>query len=253
MSQDETGRDLVPVNPYVSWTDAQWKEFVHVASEMQMDAILEKGWRIREFHLEFNRNSSRWSNREWAVVCRAVIKIHKSTCSIYERIYQVFGGVTDEVVRRRLPVHMYSLYLVAQAYEIDPWHVRHCIETGRLSPETERDDAQKILDFIKTGEVGEVVEASDLPQSQQPGAKRRAVKTEASVENAIGRRMAEWNRRGFSDETLSKLAEDPDFFDEVQDLRKQYGDRDFFERWKWLLRTEGESDIEDGRSGDEAR
>ena len=252
MSEDETGRDLVPISPYASWTDAQWKEFVQVASGRQVDAILEKGWRIHEFHQEFNRDSSRWSNREWAVVCREVIGIHKSTCSLYETIWEVLGGVMDEVLRRGLPVHMFSLYFIARAYEKDPLHVRHCIETGKLSSETGRDEAKAILDFIETG--GEVVDASDLPQSQQPEAKRRPTKAEAPVETAIGRRMSEWRNRGLSYETLSRLADDPDFFDEVQDLRKQYGDRDFFERWKWLLRTddEGEDDgRSDGESGDE--
>ena len=48
----EGDRELIPTDPYTGWTDAQWKEFVQEATDRELDAILEKGWRILEFHRE---------------------------------------------------------------------------------------------------------------------------------------------------------------------------------------------------------
>jgi len=127
---------------------------------------------------------------------------------------------------------MYSLYFVARAYEKDAKLVLQCIESGKLWSGMERDDAKELLNFVETGDE---IAVEDLPQSQQVRVKRERILPQ--MEDVIRRRLFA-SCTDMDDKTiaiiLSALMNHAPFFDAIQELRKQYGDHDFFHtlmRW----------------------
>jgi hypothetical protein len=237
MSEDNTGRDLVPFDPNDDWTDAQWREFVQQATLGELDAILEKGRRIRLFHNAFNRHPSRWNNQDWKVTCREVLGISNSACSQYEKIYEVFWDAEQEV-KVALPPHMYSLYFIARAYEKDSTIVKRRIETGKLWSGMERDNAKELLNFVETGNEVAVENLPVSRQVEQQGNRRREKIKPSMAEVVVQTLDAAAAKSGMSAAVLNMVLQiwhdHPSVFDAIQDLRKQYGDRDLVSTLRWL-------------------
>jgi hypothetical protein len=241
MSEDSTGRELVPFDDYDGWTDAQWREFVADATMGELAAILEKGRRIRLFHNAFNRHPSRWHNQDWKVTCREVLGISSSACSQYEKIYEVFWEAEQEV-KVALPPHMYSLYFIARAYEKDSTLVKRRIETGKLWSGMERDDAKELLNFVETGNE---VTTEDLPLNRQAEQwQRKRERIVAPMTQVVVQTLeAAAAKSGMTPPVLNMVLQiwhdHPSVFDAIQGLRKQYGDRDLVSTLRWLWEIDG--------------
>jgi hypothetical protein len=271
------------------WSDAQWKEFVQEASRDELGSILVKARRITIFHRTFQRTRpSRWNNQTWEIVCKQVIGIERTTCAQYETIYRMFYRLIEvdlsesvqieqDKLRNGLPTTMYSLYLIAQAYEIDPDMVMTFIEVGactaglpqknakimletirkkkdgtldRISAmEAEREARSEILEGESDTEDNEVAE-DDKPLADQITRRDRRPKFEARMEEAILRSLYRYRTETkMLDEALTYFVhqwiEHLSLIDLLQDFRKKYGDADMISALKWLLET-----IEDsGKSG----
>ena len=133
---------------------------------------------------------------------------------------------------------MYSLYFVARAYEKDAKLVLQCIESGKLWSGMERDDAKELLNFVETGNE---VAAEDLPQSQQveQQGQRRREKIQPSMAEVVVQTLdAAAAKSGMTPAVLEMVLhiwhDHPSVFDAIQDLRKQYGDRDLVSTLRWL-------------------
>jgi hypothetical protein len=270
-----------------SWTDTQWKDFVQEASNQELAAIIEKARRITLFRRSVQRYPSRWNNQDWSIVSKQVIGIGRTTCAQYETIYRVFGHLSSqeplsgeqEKLRSGLPSTMYSLYLIAGAYEDDSemamvfigngtCHagltqklakaIREAITQkkagktswGELSDEVlarERDDDDE-LDNDNNDE--ETIAEDDKPQRDQVARQDKRPKFEAQMEEAILRGLYRYRTETkMLDEALTYFVhqwiEHLSLIDLLQDFRKKYGDADMVHALKWLLEI-----IEDsGKSG----
>jgi len=174
------------------------------------------------------------------MTCREVLGISSSACSQYEKIYEVFWEAEQEV-KAALPPHMYSLYFIARAYEKDATIVKRRIETGKLWSGMERDDAKELLNFVETGNE---VAVEDLPQSRQMDqGQRRREKIKPSMTQVVVQTLdAAAAKSGMTPAVLNMVLEiwhdHPSVFDAIQDLRKQYGDRDLVSTFRWLWEIE---------------
>ena len=125
-------------------TAEQWRQYVQEASFLELDAILEKGRRIREFHSEFFRDKEKWGGT-WTVACKNILFLSQSSCSLYETINRVFDPLLLQRVRHLLPCDIMSLSLIARAVELDRGVVNEAAATNILSPEMNREAATKVL------------------------------------------------------------------------------------------------------------
>ena len=270
---------------FSSWTDTQWKDFVQEASNQELAAIIEKARRITLFRRSVQRYPSRWNNQDWSVVCKQVIGIGRTTCAQYETIYRVFGHLSSqepldseqEKLRSGLPSTMYSLYLIAGAYEDDSEMVMFFIGNGTCHAGLTQKLAKAIREAItqkksgKTpwGELSDEVLASerddddsldndnndeetiaedDKPQRDQVARRDTRPKFEARMEEAILRGLHRYrSETKMLDETLTYFVrqwiQHIDLVDLLQDFRKKYGDPDMTHALNWLLET-----IEDSRA-----
>ena len=146
-----------------SWTDTQWKDFVQEASNQELAAIIEKARRITLFRRSVQRYRSRWNNQDWSIVCKQVIGIGRTTCAQYETIYRMFGSLAareslseeQEKLRSGLPSTMYSLYLIAGAYEDDPEMVMFFIGNGTCHAGLTQKLAKALREAITQKKSGE--------------------------------------------------------------------------------------------------
>jgi hypothetical protein len=139
-------------------TAEQWRQYVQEASYMELDAILEKGRRIREFHSEFFRDKEKWGGT-WTVACKNVLFLSQGSCSLYETINRVFDPLLLERVRHLLPCDIMSLSYIARAVELNRGIVSQAAAENILSPEMGREAATKLL---RAAEAAEEAHVKDL-------------------------------------------------------------------------------------------
>jgi hypothetical protein len=261
------------------WSDSQWKEYVQEASRDELGCILLKARRITIFHRMVQRTPmSKWNNQTWEVVCKRVIGIERTTCAQYETIYRVFYRLIEEdgsgnfriewdKLSNGLPTTMYSLYLIAQAYEIDPGMVMTFIEVGACTAGLPQKNAKQMLEVIRDKKAGKLtgddavtdilgeeeseddaVAEDDKPLSDQVTRRDTRPKFEARMEEAILRGLHRYrSETKMLDESLTYFVhqwiEHIALIDLLQGFRKKYGDADMISALKWLLET-----IEDSRA-----
>jgi hypothetical protein len=122
----------------------QWRAYVQEASFMELDAILEKGRRIREFHSAFFLDKEKWGGT-WAVACKNVLFLSGASCSYYENVHRVFDPVLLERVRHLLPCDIVSLSYIARAVELNRGIVSQAASDSILAQDMNREAAQKLL------------------------------------------------------------------------------------------------------------
>jgi hypothetical protein len=272
-----TGETMIELS---QWSDSQWKEYVQEASRDELGCILLKARRITIFHRTVQRTvRSRWNNQTWEVVCKRVIGIERTTCAQYETIYRVFYRLIEEdgsgnfriewdKLSNGLPTTMYSLYLIALAYEIDPSMVMTFIEVGACTAGLPQKNAKHMLEVIRQKKAGkltgdaaiasvlgeeesendEAVAEDDKPLSDQVARRDNRPKFEAQMEEAILRGLYRYrSETKMLDETLTYFVrqwmQHIALVDLLQDFRKKYGDVDMIHALNWLLET-----IEDSRA-----
>lgn len=175
-------------------TAEQWRQYVQEASFMELDAILEKGRRIREFHSEFFRDKEKWGGT-WAVACKNILFLSQGSCSLYETIHRVFDAVLLERVRSLLPCDIMSLSYIARAVELNRGVVSQAAADKLLSPEMNREAATKLLkaaeaaaedsvkDLIREGKTDDEIFKSTSLSYQKVTDLKKAVGDEATVVN----------------------------------------------------------------------
>jgi hypothetical protein len=175
-------------------TAEQWREYIQQASFMELDAILEKGRRIREFHSEFFRDKEKWGGT-WTVACKNVLFLSQASCSYYETIHRVFDPLLLERVRHLLPCDIVSLSYIARAVELNRAIVSKAAADEILSSEMNRDAAQKLLrsaeaaaeaevkDLIREGKTDEEIFKSTALSYQKVTDLKKAVGDEATELN----------------------------------------------------------------------
>jgi hypothetical protein len=153
--------DLVLSKGVEDFTDTQWREYVGMASVLELDAILEKGKRIREFHIVYWNNRDKW-NRDWSSACQDVLGLGPSTCTQYEIIHRIFDPDRLARVRHILPFEVGTLALLARAIEYDVQSVNEAAEKGIIIPAMGQETARKVLktaQIIAQSNVAQLVRA----------------------------------------------------------------------------------------------
>jgi|SRR5580692_8062544 hypothetical protein len=175
-------------------TAEQWRQYVQEASFMELEAILEKGRRIREFHSEFHRDKEKWGGT-WTVACKNILFLSQGSCSLYETINRVFDPILLERVRHLLPCDIMSLSYLARAVELNRGIVNEAAASNILSPEMNREAAQKVLkaaeaaeedkvkDLIREGKTDEEIYKSTALTYQKVTDLKKAVGDEATELN----------------------------------------------------------------------
>jgi hypothetical protein len=130
-------------------TAEEWRLYVQQASFMELDAILEKGRRIREFHSEFNLDKEKWGGT-WGVACKNVLFLGQASCHYYETINRVFDPLLLERVRHLLPCDILSLSYIARAVELNRGVVSQAAADNFLAADMNREAAQKLLKSAET-------------------------------------------------------------------------------------------------------
>jgi hypothetical protein len=136
--------DLIVPADHEAFTEEQWRAYVGEATQNEFDVILEKGKRIREFHIVYWNNRDKW-NRSWPDACEKVIGLSTRACYEYEIIHRIFDPDRLARVRHLLPSGVSTLALLAKAVEIDSMTVSEAAENGSLAPEMSQDTARKVL------------------------------------------------------------------------------------------------------------
>lgn len=172
-------------------TPEQWRQYVLEASYMELDAILEKGKRIREFHAEFFRDKEKWGGT-WTVACKNVLFLSAASCSLYETIHRVFDPGLLERVRHLLPCDIMALTSIARAVELNRGVVSHAAAEKLISPEMGREAATKLLksaeaaaesdvmDMIREGKSDDEIYKSTSLSYQKVSDLKRAVSEQAT-------------------------------------------------------------------------
>lgn len=70
--------NVTPIRPSRTFDD--WKAYIGEASALEVDAIIEKGRRILEFH-DWHRLEGWQTGKNWDQACKDVVLIGKDTCS----------------------------------------------------------------------------------------------------------------------------------------------------------------------------
>lgn len=186
--------DIIPTmeTAIIIRTPEQWRQYVQEASFMELDAILEKGKRIREFHSEFFKDKEKWGGT-WTVACKNVLFLSAASCSLYETIHRVFDPILLERVRHLLPCDIMSLSLIARSVQLNRGVVSQAAADKLLSPEMNREAATKLLksaeavaeddvkDLIRDGKTDEEIFKSGTALSYQKVQDLRRVVSEQAT------------------------------------------------------------------------
>jgi hypothetical protein len=148
----ELQSEILPVEQMtegtLAFTRDQWRDYIAAASVQELDTILEKGKRIREFHAEYWRDRDKWG-RDWSGTCKDVLGLSTNTCYKYEIIHRVFTPDLLSRTRHILPMEVTTLSLIATAVLYDRTSVSQVADKGAIAPEMTQDTARKILATAK--------------------------------------------------------------------------------------------------------
>jgi hypothetical protein len=132
--------NVTPIRPERTLED--WKTYIAEASTMEIDAIIEKGRRIMEFHEDHRINGWKW-NRTWDEACKDVVGVKHSTCAQYELVFSTLKEV--DTVNHFLPPDVVALYNLARAIKADRKTFDDAIKTGEIYQDMPRSEAKAIM------------------------------------------------------------------------------------------------------------
>jgi len=141
-------------------TDEQWRTYIHEASIMELDAIIEKGRRISEFHDNYRRRKAKYGGqgKTWDDECNRVIGINEKMCGQYENIYQGFHSKLPSELRDQLPINIYSLNFIARTHELNPDFLLKAPVKNFISPDMKEETAKELYQQAKVFVVENVTE-----------------------------------------------------------------------------------------------
>ena len=125
-----------------------WKSYIAEATALEqradqtkLDAILEKGKRIFEFHAAFKAKGQRWGRR-WTDLCVEIVGLNQTMCGRYET---VFENMSNEVTRISFPNDIQALYYLVRTKLANPESFNEAVAAGEITPKTNRDKAEIIM------------------------------------------------------------------------------------------------------------
>ena len=113
-----------------------WKVYIAAASQVEkqvgqslVDAIIEKGKRIAEFHAAYRAKGQKWG-KTWEEVCKKTIGISKTMCKQYIAIGGNMCGGSAHI----LPVSIDALYGLCRVIRADRKIFDEAIASGEINP-----------------------------------------------------------------------------------------------------------------------
>ena len=192
------------------WSEDEWKAHFQGLFNRHLQTAFELGKGIGEFHREFQANREKWGD-DWTSVCKRVVGVSQGACSMYEAIYRVLEKVD---FRESLPTEMSSLYQIAKTYELAPETVRAAVESGAISRDMSRRQADQLYQSAK--ESGEAVAAEARSEKKVGRRPRIELAIERDIRNLYGR----------YDRALVDLAmEIKMFYAEILDVMRKWDNR----------------------------
>ena len=154
--------NVTPIRPARSLDD--WKAYIGEASAVEIDAIIEKGRRITEFHDWFKPNG--WElNKTWGQACKEVVLVGAATCSQYESVFS--ASKVFEPLKLFLPPNIELLYYIARAALANEKTFDEAISTGEIHPDITRDEAKAVASRAEAGAREEGEDARIVKLTQQ--------------------------------------------------------------------------------------
>lgn len=203
--------DIVPMaeTAIVIRTPEQWRQYIQEASFMELDAILEKGRRIREFHAEFFKDKEKWGGT-WAIACKNVLFLSHSTCSLYETINRVFDPTLLERVRHLLPCDIMSLSLIARSVQLNRGVVSQAAVDKLLSPEMNREAATKLLksaEAVAEDDVKELIREGKTDEEIFKGGTALSYQKVQDLRRAVSEQATNLNPEGMGSDVMEEKSE----------------------------------------------
>jgi hypothetical protein len=154
-----------------------WKAYIaeatkaeRQAGERVIDAIIERGRRIAEFHAAYKAEGQRWG-QHWEEVCQKTIGISRDMC--YR--YMVIGKNNLYAPHNILPVSVEALFHLSRIAAADQKVFDDAVATGEIHPKMGFKDAKALADRIerKPGSTGRPRNGEKkAPKPEKPGRNR---------------------------------------------------------------------------------
>lgn len=128
-------------------TPDEWRSYISEATEMEraadqskVEAIIEKGRRIAEFHAFYNKHKN-GLGKSWKEACKNIVGVDQPACSRYETIADTLMSNGHNSV---LPPDYHSLYDLARAVSSNRKTFDDAIAGGEINPTMSRDEAKAV-------------------------------------------------------------------------------------------------------------
>lgn len=141
--------NIVAIKPEIGHnrTPEQWRVYIGEATEMEREAdqskvaaIIEKGKRIGEFHLAYERDKNGFG-KSWDAAAKDIAGVDRPACVRYELIADTFVFSEHNSV---LPSDYMSLYDLARAIKSDRKTFDDAVAGGEINPTIGRDAAKAV-------------------------------------------------------------------------------------------------------------
>jgi hypothetical protein len=146
MPADHSIDNVVRMFPSPETLD-DWKAYIAEATEMEqradqskVEAIVEKGRRIAEFHAAYKANGQKWGTR-WSDVCQEIIGINDSGCAKYELIAKNIRPDRTDIC---FPSARNQLYDLARAISANVETFNKAASAGEITSKTTPQKAEAI-------------------------------------------------------------------------------------------------------------
>jgi len=148
----------------------EWKLYIAEATmaekkadRTRLDAIVEKGKRIAEFHAAFDLQGLRWGRR-WDDLCVEIVGLEKRTATRYEMVAKNVGLIEAHV---SLPADLMSLEYLIRTKLADPKAFNAAVVAGEITPKTNRIKAEAILRRAEPKNVSMVRSKNGKPSRKE--------------------------------------------------------------------------------------
>jgi hypothetical protein len=111
------------------------------ANQTKVEAILEKGKRILEFHDAFKAQGHRWGRR-WNDLCLEIVGLEHRTCQKYEVIAKNVGLLETNI---SFPADIQAIVYLIRTKLADQETFQAAVAAGEITPKTNRFKAEEIM------------------------------------------------------------------------------------------------------------
>jgi hypothetical protein len=177
-----------------------WKAYIAAASQVEkqagqslVDAIVEKGKRIAEFHAAYKAKGQKWGTR-WGDVCQKTIGISEDMCRRYEAVGKNMQRDSLDI----LPSALESLYCLSRAIRIDQKVFDEAVVNGEINPKMTLPKARALVQRAE-----------------------RKSRSSSTAPKFVPRPRA--GQRGIAKNPLTKEEIDPEFTGTAMDWVDKYG------------------------------